>query len=75
MNASYMHTLIVLDQFVISKSVFKWLEIYKKAFQEFRDKLEKCAINHHFEENRPTFLFTDAWKNMHDSNNKLQNLP
>ena len=34
-------------------------------------KLEKCAINHHFEKNRPTFLFTDAGKNVHDSNNKI----
>ena len=51
--------------------MFKWLEIHKKAFQEFRNKLEKCAINHHFEENRLTFLFTDAGKNVHDSNNKI----
>ena len=51
--------------------MFKWLEIHKKVFQEFRDKLEKCAINHHFEENCPTFLFTDAGKNVHDSNNKI----
>ena len=59
-----------LRDLVTSKSPFKWLELHEKAFQEVKDKLAKCTLNHHFVEGRKTFLFTDAGKNAHDSNNK-----
>ena len=66
---SYAGIVRPLRDLVTSKLAFKWLEIHKKLFQEFKDKLAKCTLNHHFEEHRPTFLFTDPGNNVHDSTN------
>ena len=60
-----------LRDLVTSKDPFKFEEIHVKAFAEVKDKLAKCTLNHHFEETRKTFLFTDAGKNAHDPNNKF----
>ena len=48
---------------------FEWKEEHQRAFIEVKNSLSEHCLNHYFQKERPTYLFTDAGKRSFDSNN------
>ena len=53
-----------------SKATFEWTDECDKAFLEVKKSLSEHCLNNYFREDRETYLFTDAGKRAHDSQNQ-----